>query len=95
MVFVAVGEQDGPHLFPVTFEKGKVRGHRVHAKVSDFREHQTGVNHDDVCAVAQHHAVHAELAESAQGDDFQCGIVCIAHAACLAPTGGRPAMNGW
>ncbi len=42
---------------------------------SDFREHEAGVDDDDVVFPAEREAVHSEFAEAAEGDDFQ--LICL------------------
>ena len=75
MVFVAVGEDDGPDMIAIFQQIGDIGDDDVNAQQLGFRKHEAGVNHDDVVAPAKGHAVHAELTESAERDDVQlaCG----------------------
>ena len=68
VVFVPVGQNDGPDILAVLLEIGGVRDDDIHAEQLDFGEHHSGVNHDDVVAVTQGQHVHAELAQTAQGN---------------------------
>ena len=68
MVFVAVRQNHGAHLRLVLLEEGQVGHHQVDAQQFGVREHHAAVDDDDVFAVADGGHVHAELAESAQGD---------------------------
>ena len=71
VVFVAVREDDGADVFPVFSEVGDVGHNDVDAEQFRFREHEAGVDHDDVVFPADREAVHSEFAEAAEGDDFQ------------------------
>ena len=68
MVFVAVGEDDGADLVAVLGEVADVGDDDVDAEQLFFREHQAGVDDDDVILPAEGHAVHAELAKAPEGD---------------------------
>ena len=74
VVFMPVGQQQRPDVRPVLLQIGEVGDHDVHAQELLFREHHPGVDDDDVVPVAQGQAVHAELAEPAQGDHLQLAI---------------------
>ena len=52
-------------------EIGDVGDDDVDAEQFGFGEHQSGIDDDDVVSPAHGHAVHAEFAEAAQGDDLQ------------------------
>ncbi len=43
----------------------------VHAEQLFFGEHEAGVDNDNVIAVAEGEAVHAEFAQPAEGNDLQ------------------------
>ena len=47
---------------------GDVGNDDVDAQQLGFREHEAGVDDDDVVTPANGHAVHAEFAETAQGN---------------------------
>ncbi len=64
VVFVAVGEDDSAHPLPVFDEVGNVGNNDVHAEQFSLGEHEAGVNHNNVVAPADGHAVHTELAEA-------------------------------
>ena len=66
MVFVAVREDEGAHLLAVLDQIGDIGDDDVDAEQFVFGEHQPGIDDDDVIAPADGHAVHSELAESAQ-----------------------------
>jgi|GEM_PF-4372596 len=71
VVLVAVGEDDAADFGAVLDEVGDVRDDDVDAEELFFGEHEAGVDHDDVVAVVECEAVHAELAESAERDYLQ------------------------
>ena len=75
VVFVAMGEDDGADVLPVLGEVGDVGHDDVDAEQLRFREHEAGVDDDDVVFPANCEAVHAEFAEAAEGDDFQ--FICL------------------
>ena len=64
MIFVAVGENDSAHTLAVFGEIGNVRDHDVDAQQFGLGEHEARVDHDNVVAPADGHAVHAEFAEA-------------------------------
>jgi hypothetical protein len=66
VIFVRVGQHDGADFIFVLLQVGDVRDDDVHAEQFLLREHQTGVDHDDVFAAAKRHHVHAKFAQSAQ-----------------------------
>src|ERR1035441_10299647 len=71
VVFVAVRQDDRPHMLLVFDEIRDVRNHNIDAQQLRLRKHQSGVNHDNVVFPAQREAVHSELTETARGYDFQ------------------------
>ena len=71
VVFVAVGEDDGADALAVLDEIGDVGDDDVDAEEFGFGEHQAGIDDDNVVTPAHGHAVHAELAETAERDDLQ------------------------
>jgi hypothetical protein len=48
-------------------EISDVRNDDIHSQQFGFREHQAGVNDDNVIAIAHGHAVHSKFAETAKG----------------------------
>jgi hypothetical protein len=68
VVFVAVGEDDGADFLAVLSEIADVGDDDVDAEELFFGEHQAGIDDDNVVFIAEGQAVHAELAESAEGD---------------------------
>ncbi len=71
VIFVPVGEDDGPDILPVFNQVGDIGHNDVDAQKLRFRKHQAGVDHDNVVFPPQCQAVHPELAQAAQGNDFQ------------------------
>ena len=65
VVFVAVGEHNGANRCAVLLQIGDVWNDDVDAEKFDFGKHQAGVDDQDVVAIAQHHHVHSEFAETA------------------------------
>ena len=68
MVLVSMSEHDGADPLPIFHEIGDVRNDDIHAQQLGFRKHHAGVNDDNVIAPAHRHAIHAEFAETAEGD---------------------------
>src|SRR6202022_654682 len=66
MVFVPMGEGDGSYSVPILGEIRDIRDNDIHAQKFGFREHQSGIDDDDVIAPTHGHAVHSELAQAAQ-----------------------------
>src|SRR5581483_2738767 len=77
VVFVAVSENDAANLIPVLQQVRDVWNNDVYAQQFRLGEHQAGVDHDDVVAPADDHAVHTELTESAERNKLElaCGHV--------------------
>ena len=71
VVFVAVGEHDAAHMLAIFEQVRNVGDDDVDAQQLGFGEHQAGVDHDDVIAAADGHAVHTELAHPAQRNNMQ------------------------
>ena len=71
VVFVPVRKNDAAHLLAVLDQVGNVGHNNIDAQQFGFRKHQAGVDDDDVVAPAHGHAVHPELAQSAQGHNLQ------------------------
>ena len=91
MVFMTMGEDDGADVLPVLGEIGDVRHDDIDAKELRFREHEAGIDNDDVVFPADREAVHAEFAESAEGDNFQ--LICL-HLSGSMLTGEPPQRDG-
>ena len=65
VIFVAVRQHDAAHMLAIFEQIRNVGDDDVDAQQLGFGEHQAGVNHDDVVAKADGHAVHTELAQPA------------------------------
>ena len=61
-------------LLAVLLEISEIRRDDVHAQQLGVGKHHSGVDHDDVVAVADGHGVHAELAQAAQRNQLQLVI---------------------
>ena len=68
MVFVSVGDEDGPHPGGALPQVGGVGDNQVYPQHVLFRELDPAVNDDDVVAALQGHHVLADLPQSAQGN---------------------------
>jgi len=68
VVLVAVGDEDRVHGFPPLLDPGAVRRHRLHAQAFR-REEEAAVDDQDAPVALEGEAVHADLAEPAQGED--------------------------
>src|SRR5664280_1167009 len=71
VIFVAVGENNCAYMSAILDQVGNIGDDDVHAQQLGFREHEPGVNDDDVVAPANGHAIHAEFAESAEGYNLE------------------------
>ena len=71
VIFMAVGENDAAHPLPILDEVRNVGNNDVHAEQFGFGEHQSGIDHNNIVAPTDGHAVHTELAKAPQGDDLQ------------------------
>jgi len=71
VVFVPVGQDDGPDAGLVFDQVGNVGDNNIDAEELGFREHQARVDHDNFVLPAKGQAVHAELAQTAKRNDFQ------------------------
>src|ERR1022692_627133 len=68
VVLMAVGQDQSFDLRLVLLQEGEIGHDQVHAQQFVFREHHPGVDHDDFITETDGGHVHAELAQSAQGD---------------------------
>ena len=68
MVFVSVGDEDGPHPRGTLPQIGDVGDNQVYPQHILFRELDPAVDDDDVVAALQGHHVLADFPQSAQGD---------------------------
>ena len=71
VIFVAVGKDDAPHMLAIFKQVRNVGNDDVNTEQFGFGKHQPSVNHDDVVAIADGHAVHTELAHTAQRNNVQ------------------------
>src|SRR6266478_7815733 len=68
VIFVAVSQNDGPYVLAILLQIGDVWNDQIDAQQFGLWKHHTGIDHDDVVAVAKRHHVHAELTETAEGN---------------------------
>ncbi len=71
VVFVPVREDDAADAGAVLDEIRDVGYDDVDAEQVALRKHEPGIDDEDIFVPADGHAVHTELAESADGDDLQ------------------------
>ena len=64
-----MGEQDGSDFVAVLDEVADVGDDDVDAQELFFGEHEACIDDQDVVAPLEHHAVHAELAQTAERDN--------------------------
>ena len=64
VVLVAVGENQAADVLAILLKIGEVGRDDIDAQQFRIGEHHARVEHDDVVAVADGHAVHAELAQA-------------------------------
>src|SRR5271168_3870570 len=74
MVFVSMREKNAADILSIFKKVRNVGDDDVNAQQLSFGEHQTGVDYDDVIAETDGHAVHTELAHTAQRNyvQFSC-----------------------
>ena len=68
---MAVGEDDGADMLLVFNEIGDIGNNDIDAEQFRLGKHHPGIDHDNVVFPAHGEAVHAELAQAAQGNDLQ------------------------
>jgi hypothetical protein len=71
MIFVTVGEDNSSDALTIFDEIGNIGYNNVDAQKFGLREHQAGVDDDDVIPPADGHAVHTELAQAPKRDNLQ------------------------
>ena len=81
VVFVAVGQDHGADVLLVLFEEREVGHDQIDAQQLRLGEHHPAIHDDDVVAVANGRHIHAELAESAEGNHLQ---LVISHSVLLS-----------
>src|SRR4030081_2512298 len=64
VIFVTVSEDDSSNSLTIFDEIGNIRYNDVDAQQLGLREHQAGIDDDDVIPPADSHAVHTELAQA-------------------------------
>jgi hypothetical protein len=60
-----------PHALAILDEVRNIGDDDVYAQEFGFGEHEAGIDDDNVVAEANGHAIHAEFAQAAQGDDLK------------------------
>jgi hypothetical protein len=86
VIFVAMREKDAANFVPVLGEVGNIGDDNIDAQQFGFGEHEAGVDDNNVICPTNRHAVHSELAESAERYDLQFSgwheesITMLAHA---------------
>ena len=91
VVFMPMGKDDGTDVLAVLGEIGDVGYDDIYAEQLCFREHEAGIDHDDVVFPAECKAVHAEFAEAAEGDDFQ--FICLHLSGLMLTPAGLTEVN--
>ena len=74
VIFMAMRKDDAAHMLAILKQVRNVGDDDVDAQQLSFRKHEACVNHDDVVAIADGHAVHTELAHPTQRNyvQFSC-----------------------
>ncbi len=75
VIFVAVSEDQGFHVFAIFLEEGEIGNDIIDAEQFSIGEHHSAINDDYLVAVTNGHDVHAELAESAERHNLQL-LIC-------------------
>ena len=100
VVFVAVREEDPEHLTAAVQQVGDVRQDEVDAKHVLLREHEPGVDHDNLALPLQRPHIDADLAEAAEREipepgahkSRSCSDSCCGAA---TTTGGGGGASTW
>jgi hypothetical protein len=71
MILMAVRKNDAAHALAILREIRNVGNDNIDAQQLGFGEHQAGVDHNNVVAPTDGHAVHTELAKAPKGDNLQ------------------------
>ena len=71
MIFVAVCEHDGLDLVAVLEEIRDIRNHEIDAEHILLREHETGINEQDLILIADDRHILANLSQTAERNDLQ------------------------
>src|ERR1017187_8831500 len=71
VVLMAVGEDDAAHMLAIFKQIRNIGDNNVDTEQFGFREHEAGIHHHDVIAIADGHAVHTELAHPAERNYMQ------------------------
>ncbi len=71
MIFVAMRENNGQDFVPVLFENFKIRNTNIDAIDALFGKTHARVQHEHLVAEAQQSTVHPELADTAEGNNFE------------------------
>jgi hypothetical protein len=70
-----VGEHNAANLVLVLDQEGDIGNHDVDAEQFAFREHEPGVDHENVILPANGHAIHAKFAQSAKRNYLQFTLI--------------------
>ena len=70
MIFVTVRENDRGDVLLVLFENFEIRNADINAVDALFRKAHARVEHKHLIAISQQRTVHSELADAAEGNDF-------------------------
>ena len=71
VIFMSVRENDGHNVLPVLLEDIEIRNAHVDAVDTLFGKAHAGIEHEHFVAEPQQSAVHSELADTAEGYDFE------------------------
>src|SRR6266567_5335536 len=71
MIFVTVGKNDCRNLVPILFKNFEIRNRKVDSIDALFGKTHTRIDDNHLVAKAQQRAVHPELADTAEGNDFE------------------------
>jgi len=71
VVFVAVGDNDGPDPILALKDVVHIGDHDINAQHVAFWEHQSAVDDQQLVVILKDHHILADLSHSPEGDDFQ------------------------
>jgi hypothetical protein len=71
VIFVPVRKHDAAHQFAIFDQIRNIGNNNIDAEQFGFGKHEPGIYDHDVIAIADGHAVHAELAHAAERNNMQ------------------------
>ena len=70
VVFMSMGDDDTLHLLAPLHQVRNIRDDVIDSQHIVFREHQTGIDYQDLPIVFVHHHIGADFSQPTEGDDL-------------------------